>query len=139
VKGGFRSVADYLAAQPPKTRAVLRQVRAAIRKGVPGADEVISYSMPAYKKDGAIVLYFAGWKAHYSLYPMTATVVAAFGDAVARYERSKGTIRFPLDEPVPSRLITRLAKFRAAETAERVRAARERAAARRRSARTARS
>jgi len=133
---GFRSVADYLAAQPPKTRAVLRQVRAAIRKGVPGADEVISYQMPAYKRDGAIVLYFAGWTAHYSLYPATATLVAAFSDALAGYQRSKGTIRFPLDQPVPVRLITRLAKFRAAETAERVQAARARAAERRRRKRT---
>jgi uncharacterized protein YdhG (YjbR/CyaY superfamily) len=133
----FRSVSDYLAAQPPQARKVLRQVRAAIRKAVPGADEVISYQMPAYKKDGAIVLYFAGWKAHYSLYPMTGPVVASFGDALAGYERSKGTIRFPLDEPVPVRLITRLAKFRAAQAAERVQAARERAAARRRARRTA--
>jgi uncharacterized protein YdhG (YjbR/CyaY superfamily) len=69
------------------------------------------------------VLYFAGWKKHYSLYPATADLVAAFKDDLAPYEvNDKGTIRFPLFEPVPVRLIARIAKFRAEETAERAKA-----------------
>jgi uncharacterized protein YdhG (YjbR/CyaY superfamily) len=68
------------------------------------------------------VLYFAGWKQHYSLYPATGRVVAAFKDELAPYQISKGTIRFPLSEPVPARLIGRIAKFRAKEVAEREKA-----------------
>jgi uncharacterized protein YdhG (YjbR/CyaY superfamily) len=78
--------------------------------------------MPAYKLRGAPVLYFAGWKRHYSLYPATAQVVAAFKDDLAPYEVSKGTIRFPLGQTVPVNLIERIAKLRATEAAESARA-----------------
>ena len=83
---------------------------------------MISYQIPAYKLHGRPVLYFAGWKQHYSLYPSTAHLVAAFKDDLAPYEISKGTIRFPLSEPVPVRLIGGIAKFRAKEVAEREKA-----------------
>jgi uncharacterized protein YdhG (YjbR/CyaY superfamily) len=68
------------------------------------------------------VVYFAGWKQHYSLYPAGARLVAAFKDDLAPYEVSKGTIRFPLSQPVPAKLIERIAKFLAKEAAERARA-----------------
>jgi uncharacterized protein YdhG (YjbR/CyaY superfamily) len=96
-------------------------VRSTIRKALPRAEEVISYQIPAYKL-GGVVLYFAGWKQHYSLYPATERLVAAFKDELAPYELSKGTIRFPLSRPVPVGLIGRIAKFRAKEVAERVKA-----------------
>jgi uncharacterized protein YdhG (YjbR/CyaY superfamily) len=98
---------------------VLERVRSAIRKAVPEAEEVISYKIPAYKLPAGPVLYFAGWKRHFSLYPATATVVAAFKNEIASYVVHKGTIRFPLAQPVPVKLITRIAKFRAKEVAER--------------------
>ena len=119
---GLRSVAEYIAAQPKPAQAVLRRVREIIRKSVPAAEESISYQIPAYKLDGQVMIYFAGWKGHYSLYPTTAPLVAAFGDALSGYEMSKGTIRFPLDEPVPARLIARIARFRAQEAAARAQA-----------------
>jgi uncharacterized protein YdhG (YjbR/CyaY superfamily) len=115
----FQSVDDYIAAQPEAVRAVLERVRSTIRKAMPKAEETLSYQMPAYKLDGRVVLYFAGWKQHYSLYPATGHVVAAFRDELAPYEISKGTIRFPLSEPVPVKLIGDIAKFRARETATR--------------------
>lgn len=118
-KGGFQSVDDYIAAQPKARQPILRRVRATIRKAIPAAEESISYQIPTYKVQGQVALYFAGWKAHYSLYPTTAPLVEAFGDALAGYEMSKGTLRLPLDEPVPARLIARIAKFRAGEAAER--------------------
>ena len=68
--------------------------------------------MPACKLNGSIVVYFAGWKKHYSLYPAGEHLLAAFKDELGPYKVSKGTIRFPLSEPVPARLIERLAKFR---------------------------
>jgi uncharacterized protein YdhG (YjbR/CyaY superfamily) len=120
-KHPFRSVDDYIEVQPEDLQAALRRVRAAIRKALPDADEVISYNMPAYRQHGGVVIYFAGWKEHYGLYGAATSTVAAFGEELAGCEIGKGTIRFPLAEPVPVRLIERIAKFRAAETAERKR------------------
>ena len=116
-KINFTSVDDYLEMQPWAARGVLEAVRGAIRKAVPGAEETISYQMPAYKLTGGILIYFAGWKKHYSLYPASAELVEAFKEELAGYEISKGTIRFPLSQPVPAKLIERIVKFRAKEVA----------------------
>ena len=121
-KTDFRSVDEYIASQPGAAQSILGRVRSAIRQAVPGAEEVISYKIPTYKLHNGPVLYFAGWKQHYSLYPATERVVAAFKDELAPYEVSKGTIRFPLSQPVPVKLIGRIAKFRAKEVAEREKA-----------------
>ncbi len=116
-KANFKSVDEYIAAQPQAARALLELVRSAIRKALPGAEEVISYRIPTYKMRGSPVLYFAGWKRHYSLYPATARVVAAFAGELEPYTVEKGTIRFPLAPPVPVKIIARIAKFRAREIA----------------------
>jgi len=118
-KTDFKSVDEYIASQPEAVQDVLKRVRSTIRKAVPGAEEMISYKIPTYKLHGDPVLYFAGWRKHYSLYPANDHVVAAFKDDLAPYEVNKGTIRFPLSEPVPIKLIGRIAKFRAKEVAER--------------------
>ena len=115
----FRSVDEYLASQPAQVRHVLKSVRRIVRSALPQADEVISYKMPAYKIKGTVVLYFAGWKQHYSVYPAGARLVEAFKDELMRYKLNKGTIRFPLSEPIPEKLIARIAKFRAKESTER--------------------
>jgi uncharacterized protein YdhG (YjbR/CyaY superfamily) len=114
-----RSIEDYLRAQPPAARVALEQVRGALRKALPGAEEVISYQIAAFRLPGGIVLFFAGWKDHYALYPATGGLQEAFASELAPYEVSKGTIRFPLARPVPVRLIARLAKFRAREVVAR--------------------
>ena len=115
-KPTFQSVDDYIAAQPAPVQPILRCVRNAIRKAVPDAEEVISYRMPTYKRNGKRLLYLAVWKQHYALYAATAPVIEAFRDELAPYEVDKGTIRFPLSEHVPVKLIARIAKFRAQET-----------------------
>jgi uncharacterized protein YdhG (YjbR/CyaY superfamily) len=115
----FNSVDEYIAMQPVPVQAILERVRTAIRKAVPQAEEAISYKIPTYKLQNRAMLHFAGWKRHYSLYPATERVVAAFQDELAPYEIKKGTIRFPLSQPVPVKLIGRIAKFRAKEVAER--------------------
>lgn len=112
-----RDIDDYIAAFPSTVQGVLKRVRSTIRSAVPAAEETIAYKIPAYKLYGRPLLYFAGWKAHYSLYPSTARLVAAFRKELAPYEVEKGTIRFPLTEPVPVALIERIAKFRAKEMA----------------------
>jgi uncharacterized protein YdhG (YjbR/CyaY superfamily) len=111
------SVDEYLAAQPPASRAVLVRVRLAIRKALPAATEEIHYGMPAYRLHDVVVIYFAGWKRHYSLYPASERLVRAFEEELAPYEISKGTIRFPLAQTVPLKLIARIAKFRQKERA----------------------
>jgi uncharacterized protein YdhG (YjbR/CyaY superfamily) len=118
-KTDFKSVDDYIATQPENVQTILRRVRGIIRKSVPAAEEVISYQIPAYKLNGTAVLYFAGWKQHYSLYPASDRLVKTFKDELAPYKVSKGTIRFPLSEPVPAKLIEGIAKFRAKEAADR--------------------
>jgi uncharacterized protein YdhG (YjbR/CyaY superfamily) len=115
---GFTSVDEYIAAHPDEVQAVLQRVRGIIRKAVPAAEEMISYQIPAYKLPGGALLWFAGWKQHFSLYPATRRVVAEFKSELAPYKVSKGTIRFPLSQPVPVKLIERIARFRAKEVAK---------------------
>ena len=117
-KTDFKSVDDYIATHPDDVQAILRRVRTTIRQAVPSAEEVISYQIPAYKLHGGTVIFFAGWKQHYSLYPASDRVVEVFKDDLAAYEVSKGTIRFPLSQPVPVKLIEGIAKLRAQEAAE---------------------
>ncbi len=123
-KTDYPSVEAYLAKQPLQARRVLKQVRSIIRHALPKAEEVISYQIPAYKVDGALVIYFAGWKAHYSLYPASEFITERLKTKLEPYKISKGTIRFPLSEPVPSQLVTRIVKLRAQEIAARLKAKR---------------
>jgi uncharacterized protein YdhG (YjbR/CyaY superfamily) len=112
----FQTVEEYIAGQPEPVRPVLEQLRGIVRAAAPGAEEKISYKIPAYMVQGNPVLYFAGWKRHVSLYPATGTVVAKFGDEIAPY-LAKSTLKFPLSQPLPVDLIERVAAFRAAEAA----------------------
>jgi uncharacterized protein YdhG (YjbR/CyaY superfamily) len=118
-KAGCKSVDEYIASQPDPVRPILSQVRNAIRKAVPQAEEVISYKIPAYKLHGEPVLYFAGWKQHFSLYPVSANLLAALKHDITPYIVNKGTMRFSFSQPVPVNLIGRIAKLRAEEVAAR--------------------
>jgi uncharacterized protein YdhG (YjbR/CyaY superfamily) len=111
----FQSVDDSIASHPESVCAVLEPLRCAIRTGIARVDGVVSYNMPAYKLHGEVVIYFAGWNQHYSLYPADEFLVAAFKDELSPYKVEKGTIRFPLSEPVPVKLIEQIARFRAKE------------------------
>jgi uncharacterized protein YdhG (YjbR/CyaY superfamily) len=113
------TIPQYIARFPRPVQTTLKRVRAAIRKAIPGAEETISYGIPAFRFQGRTVIYFAGWKQHYSIYPANARLVAAFREELEPYEvNNKGTIRFPLAEPVPATLIERIARFRAKEAAQ---------------------
>jgi uncharacterized protein YdhG (YjbR/CyaY superfamily) len=117
-KARARTIDEYLAMQPAAAQIVLERVRSAIAKAVPDAEECISYQIPAYKLHGRVLLYFAGWKEHYSVYPASDEMVAAFPDELEQYRVSKGTLKFSLIENVPVKLIGRIAKFRAEELGE---------------------
>ena len=119
MKTKFKTVDEYIAAQPDQAQPVLSRVRSVIRSAISKAAESISYEMPTYRLDGERLLYFAGWKSFYSLYPATRRLIEAFKGELGGYEVVKSTIRFPLSEPVPVKLIERIARFRAGEVAER--------------------
>lgn len=112
----YTSVEEYLAAQPEEIRDQLEELRGIIKKAAPRATERISYNMPAYDLNG-ILVYFAGYKGHIGFYP-TASGIKAFQEEIAKFESSKGAVRFPLDRPLPKTLITRIVKFRLKENLE---------------------
>ena len=116
------SVEAYIAAQPSSAKRALECVRRTIRKALPDSEETISYGMPTYKMHGRAVIYFAGWKTHYSLYPIGKHIVSALKDDLARYEIDKSTVRFSLSQPVPVTLIGKIAKLRAQDLTRRRRA-----------------
>ncbi len=111
----FKSVDEYIATFPEQTQRVLLQLRGIIRKALPRAEEVISYNMPAYRLGDRPVVWFAGWKSYYSIYPLTGRLFEALKDDLAPFKINKSTLRFPLSEPVPVKLIERIARFRAKE------------------------
>ncbi len=110
----------YIAAFPDDIQEKLAKIRGVIAKAAPRAEQSISYRIPTFKLAGRPLLYFAAFKAHIGLYPVTASVKEAFKKELAGYAQSKGTVRFPPDKPVPYALIGKIARFRVKENAARV-------------------
>jgi uncharacterized protein YdhG (YjbR/CyaY superfamily) len=109
------TVSSYIANTPPRARKALKQLRTAIRSAAPGITERISYRIPTFELDGRYLLYIAAFRDHVSVYPVTAGMVAQHGKAIAPFRSGKGTLRFPLDGPIPVALIARLARLRVKE------------------------
>ena len=105
-----KNIDQYIARFPPEVQAILERMRATIRKAAPGAQEVISYQIPAFTLNGALV-YFAAFKNHIGLYPPVRGN-AKLGKAISPYAGEKGNLRFPLDHPIPYGLIERIVKHR---------------------------
>ena len=110
-----KDVDAYLAAAPAEAQPMLAQLRKLIRAAAPKAQETISYQIPAYKYEGRPLVYFGAAKKHCGLYGIGSSVIVAFQEELEGYAGSKGTIQFPLNKPLPARLVTRLVKAQAAE------------------------
>jgi uncharacterized protein YdhG (YjbR/CyaY superfamily) len=110
-----KNVDEYLAGIPEPARSTLKKLRATIRSAVPSeATEAISYRIPTIKYKGSL-LAFAAFSKHCSLFPMSYATIAALKNELKRFEVSKGTIRFPVDKPLPATLVKKLVKARIAE------------------------
>jgi len=107
----FKNIDEYLALQPVQVRAALQKLRKIIKSVAPESEEVISYSMPAFKYHGMLVG-FAGWKNHAGFYPWNSRTVDEFKDELKKYTTSKGAIQFPLDKPIPVTLVKKIVKTR---------------------------
>lgn len=103
------TIDEYIADFPESVQPHLEKVRAAIRKAAPDAEEAIKYQIPTFVLHGNLI-HFAGWNSHIGLYPGSKPI-EVFKDELAKYEISKGTVRFPLDKPIPYGLIGKITKF----------------------------
>ncbi len=112
-----RSIDEYLSGFPETTRHILEKIRAAITAAAPEATEGIYYGMPGYKLNGHPLVYFAGYKKHIGFYA-TPTGHAAFSEELSKYKQGKGSVQFPIDEPMPFELIARIVEFRVKENQE---------------------
>jgi uncharacterized protein YdhG (YjbR/CyaY superfamily) len=112
-KPGYTSIDEYIFSFPTDVQKKLTQLRVLIAQVAPNAEEKISYQMPAFYLDG-ILVWFAGHPSHIGFYPR-ASAIAKFKRELSRYKNAKGSVQFPLDEPLPVELIKRMVRFRVEE------------------------
>jgi uncharacterized protein YdhG (YjbR/CyaY superfamily) len=112
-KKQYKNIDEYIAGFPENIQDILQNLRRVIHEAAPEAQETISYGMPAFRQNG-ILVYFAAFKDHVGFFP-TSSGVSAFTRELAAYDTAKGTVRFPLDKPLPVNLIKKIVKFRVQE------------------------
>jgi uncharacterized protein YdhG (YjbR/CyaY superfamily) len=116
-KTTIKSIDEYLALQPEKVRKTLENIRQIIKETAPEAEEVISYGIPAFKYHGMLV-YFAGYKKHCSLFGGTGALTEEMKDELKTYKTSKGTIQFTVEKPLPDELVRQIVKYRMKQNVE---------------------
>ncbi|MGG7665397.1 iron chaperone [Dyadobacter sp. BHUBP1] len=109
------SIDEYIATFPDDVQKVLQEIRTVIRNAAPEAAETISYDMPTFNLNGTYLIYFAGWKKHVALYPVTGKISEALATELSGYKGTKGSVHFPLNKPMPLDLIRKITELRIAE------------------------
>jgi len=117
MRAQFGSIEQYIAAAPEHVRPVLEEMRRTIHEAAPEAVEAIAYQIPTFRLDGRNLVHFAAFKSHVGFYP-TSSGIAAFEGELSPYATSRGTVRFPLGEPIPHDLVRRIVAFRVREVSE---------------------
>jgi len=115
------SIDEYIADFPEEIQSLLNQIRSAIKQAAPDAEESIGYGMPAYKTHGKPLVYFAAFKNHIGFYA-TPTGHAEFAMELSKYKQGKGSVQFPIDQPMPLKLIAQIVEFRVIENQEKAKA-----------------
>ncbi len=115
-----KTIDEYIADSPKNVQVILKKIRATVKKAAPKAEETINYGIPTFTLNGNLV-HFAGFKSHIGFYP-TPSGIEKFKKELSVYEGAKGSVKFPLDAPIPYALITRIVKFRVKENMERAEA-----------------
>ena len=116
-KSGFNSIDEYIATFPEEIQKILEELRAVIKAAAPKAEEKISYQMPTFTLNGGNLVHFAAFKKHIGFYP-TPSGTEAFQKELSVYKGAKGSVQFPLDKPMPLKLIRKIVKFRVAENSK---------------------
>lgn len=109
------SIDEYIATFPEDVQGILQEIRAVIRSAAHEAVETISYDMPTFNLNGTYLIYFAGWKKHIALYPVTGKISEVLAAELSGYKGTKGSVHFPLNKPMPLDLIRRITELRIAE------------------------
>ena len=115
-KTDYQSVDRYIGTQPEEVQQVLEQIRQAIHEAAPQAEEVISYQMPTFRQNG-ILVHFGAHKHHIGFYPMP-SAIKEFEEELSGYESARGSVQFPLDQPIPLDLIKEMVKYKVKENLE---------------------
>jgi uncharacterized protein YdhG (YjbR/CyaY superfamily) len=118
MKSKINSMDEYIGMFPEDIQTILQEVRRTIQAAAPEAGEKISYGIPTFTLNGKYLIYFAGWKHHISIYPIP-TGSDVFNEEIAPYVSGKGTLKFPIDKPMPLKLITKIVKLNVAENLSR--------------------
>jgi uncharacterized protein YdhG (YjbR/CyaY superfamily) len=114
-----KTVGNYIGSFPPEVQKILQQIRATIQKAAPKAEDAMGYGVASFRLNGKPLVYYAAFKNHIGFYP-TAEGIHVFKDDLKDYEQSKGTVRFPIDKPMPLDLITKIVKFLASANIDRL-------------------
>jgi len=115
----FTSVDEYIRSFPEEEQKIIQTLRDTIRKELPDAEEVISYNIPAFKQNGGYIIYYSGWKKHTAVYPFSAEMGDMLKESSEYKTSGKGTIQFPLDQPLPLPLIRKIVRHLAQENSQR--------------------
>jgi len=110
----YNNIDEYILTFPPETQKLLEEIRSTIQLAAPDASEAISYQMPTFKMNGKNLVHFAGYKNHIGFYPVPSGMIA-FQEELSIYKQGKGSVQFPVDQPLPLDLVTKIVQFRVGE------------------------